>query len=73
MSPLDARASGENRDALAKTIYARIFDWLVAKVNSSIGQDPKAAALVGVLCPLQMKEHHMPPHMPSHSTAISTA
>lgn len=49
MSPLDARASSENRDALAKTIYARIFDWLVAKINSAIGQDPNAQALVGVL------------------------
>ena len=49
MSPLDVRASIDNRDALAKTLYSRIFDWLVAKVNSSIGQDPNAQALIGVL------------------------
>ena len=49
VSPLDARASTENRDSLAKTIYARVFDWLVAKINTSIGQDPNAQALVGVL------------------------
>ena len=49
MSPLDVRASTDNRDALAKTLYSRIFDWLVAKVNSSIGQDPNAQALIGVL------------------------
>ena len=49
MSPLDQRASAENRDSLAKTIYARMFDWLVAKINTSIGQDPNAQALVGVL------------------------
>ena len=49
VSPLDVRASTDNRDALAKTLYSRIFDWLVAKVNSSIGQDPNAQALIGVL------------------------
>ncbi|KAK9815009.1 hypothetical protein WJX73_004719 [Symbiochloris irregularis] len=49
VSPLDAKASSENRDSLAKTIYARMFDWLVAKINSAIGQDPNASALVGVL------------------------
>ncbi|CAM8955958.1 unnamed protein product [Rhodiola kirilowii] len=25
-------------DALAKTIYCRLFDWLVEKINISIGQ-----------------------------------
>lgn len=27
----------ESRDALAKTIYARLFDWLVAAINKKIG------------------------------------
>ena len=49
VSPLDARASTDNRDSLAKTLYSRIFDWLVAKINSAIGQDPKAQAIIGVL------------------------
>jgi myosin-5 len=48
-SPLDARASAGNRDALVKVIYARLFDWLVARINSSIGQDPAAAASIGLL------------------------
>jgi myosin heavy subunit len=32
-SPITAPAAGANRDALAKTIYARLFDWLVDQVR----------------------------------------
>ena len=49
MSPIDAKAATDNRDSLAKTIYSCLFDWLVAKVNTSIGQDPHAVSMVGVL------------------------
>ncbi len=49
MSPIDAKAATDNRDSLAKTLYSRMFDWLVDKVNTSIGQDPNAVSLVGVL------------------------
>ena len=49
MSPIDVKAALDNRDSLAKTIYSRMFDWLVAKINSAIGQDPTAPTLVGVL------------------------
>lgn len=37
------------RNSLAKTIYSRLFDHLVTRVNQSIGQVPNPAALVGVL------------------------
>lgn len=46
LDPLNAAAS---RDALAKTIYSRLFDWLVDKINISIGQDPNSKSTIGVL------------------------
>ncbi|KAL9660447.1 hypothetical protein QQ045_025262 [Rhodiola kirilowii] len=46
LDPLNAVGS---RDALAKTIYCRLFDWLVEKINISIGQDPNSKTLIGVL------------------------
>ena len=49
VSPLGAKSSGENRDALAKIVYAKMFDWLVAAINAAIGEDEGAAASVGVL------------------------
>ncbi|KAL0425524.1 UNVERIFIED_CONTAM: Myosin-12 [Sesamum radiatum] len=47
--PLDPAAAVTSRDALAKTIYSRLFDWIVDKINSSIGQDPNAKSIIGVL------------------------
>ncbi|XP_022156587.1 myosin-11 isoform X2 [Momordica charantia] len=46
LDPLGATVS---RDGLAKTIYSRLFDWLVDKINVSIGQDPGSKYLIGVL------------------------
>ena len=39
----------DNKDSLAKMVYSRMFDWLVDKINTAIGQDAEALALVGVL------------------------
>ncbi|CAI9091439.1 OLC1v1026474C1 [Oldenlandia corymbosa var. corymbosa] len=46
LDPLSALVS---RDGLAKTIYSRLFDWLVDKINVSIGQDSNSKSLIGVL------------------------
>ncbi|KAK6143975.1 hypothetical protein DH2020_020795 [Rehmannia glutinosa] len=46
---LDPDAATSSRDALAKIVYTRLFDWLVDRINSSIGQDPNSKYLIGVL------------------------
>ncbi|XLR05925.1 hypothetical protein S83_072123 [Arachis hypogaea] len=46
---LDPVAASLSRDALAKIIYSRLFDWIVDKINNSIGQDPHSKNLIGVL------------------------
>ncbi|CAI0448334.1 unnamed protein product [Linum tenue] len=46
---LDCNAAVASRDALAKTIYAKLFDWLVEKINRSVGQDLTSQIQIGVL------------------------
>ncbi|KAJ0509800.1 putative myosin ATPase [Helianthus annuus] len=46
---LDPQGATFSRDSLAKTLYSRLFDWLVDKINVSIGQDSKSNSLIGVL------------------------
>ena len=47
--PLEVKAAINSRDSLAKTLYTRLFDWLVSKINLSIGQDPNSKHFIGVL------------------------
>ncbi|KAJ0501527.1 putative myosin ATPase [Helianthus annuus] len=46
---LDPVGASVSRDGLAKTLYSRLFDWLVEKINVSIGQDHNSKYLIGVL------------------------
>ncbi|CAI8606062.1 unnamed protein product [Vicia faba] len=46
---LDCNAAVARRDTLAKTVYARLFDWLVDKINMSVGQDINSHMQIGVL------------------------
>ncbi|CAA0814367.1 Myosin-11 [Striga hermonthica] len=46
---LDPHSAAVSRDGLAKATYSRLFDWLVDKINNSIGQDANSKSLIGVL------------------------
>ncbi|XP_059431718.1 myosin-16 [Corylus avellana] len=46
---LDPHGATIRRDGLARTIYCHLFEWLVDKINDSIGQDPASKCLIGVL------------------------
>ena len=47
--PLSAAAATHSRDALAKSLYSKLFDLLVDRVNASIGQDESCKSCIGVL------------------------
>ncbi|KAH7279110.1 hypothetical protein KP509_37G005700 [Ceratopteris richardii] len=46
---LDSEAAFTNRDTFAKTLYTHLFDWLVEKINMSVGQDKDSQSQIGVL------------------------
>ncbi|CAM0954276.1 unnamed protein product [Alopecurus aequalis] len=46
---VDPNSATVSRDGLAKQIYCRLFDWLVNRLNASIGQDASSGHLIGVL------------------------
>ncbi|RLN45157.1 hypothetical protein BBJ29_003331 [Phytophthora kernoviae] len=37
------------RDAIAKALYSRMFDWVIKQVNASLGHDPNPLPYIGVL------------------------
>ncbi|KAH7479029.1 Myosin-10 [Phytophthora ramorum] len=48
--PLAPVEAAENRDALAKTIYSKMFDWMVVKINAAISTDEsRISGQIGVL------------------------
>ncbi|RHY62498.1 hypothetical protein DYB30_001037 [Aphanomyces astaci] len=47
--PLNAIEAAENRDALAKAIYANMFEWLVQRINAAIAVDLTCGTEIGVL------------------------
>ncbi|XP_061603297.1 unconventional myosin-Vb isoform X1 [Phyllopteryx taeniolatus] len=46
---MSAKQAANARDALAKHIYARVFDWIVARINVALHTSSKQHSFIGVL------------------------
>uniref|UniRef100_A0A0K2VG83 Myosin 5 [Tribolium castaneum] n=1 Tax=Lepeophtheirus salmonis TaxID=72036 RepID=A0A0K2VG83_LEPSM len=49
VKPMNAESALFARDALAKTIYSKLFDWIVVKINMSLKTSGKTHKFIGVL------------------------
>ena len=47
--PLKPHDAASSRDALAKSIYGQLFDWLVSRVNVALNGSPQPWAFIGLL------------------------
>lgn len=47
--PLTPKQAGETREALAKILYKRVFEWLVARINVAIHKPQNKKFFIGVL------------------------
>lgn len=48
-SPLTSAVATETRNALAQTIFSRLFDWLVGRINDSLEVSGRDAGIISVL------------------------
>ena len=76
MKQLDTSAALESRDSLAKNLYARLFDWLVAAINRKISALGVGVHLAVALNPCtEVVLHNDVPHplspRPVHGTWLN--